>query len=38
MDAVDRIAGAKTSPGRISEAVPQEAVVIEKAAVRPEEA
>jgi peptidyl-prolyl cis-trans isomerase B (cyclophilin B) len=38
MDAVDRIARAKTSPGRISEAVPQEAVVIEKATVRPAEA
>jgi cyclophilin family peptidyl-prolyl cis-trans isomerase len=38
MDAVDRIAGVKTSPGRISEAVPQEAVVIEKATVRPVEA
>jgi peptidyl-prolyl cis-trans isomerase B (cyclophilin B) len=38
MDAVDKIAGVKTSPGRISEAVPQEAVVIEKATVRPAEA
>ena len=38
MDTVDRIAGVKTAPGRISEAVPQEAVVIEKATVRPAEA
>jgi peptidyl-prolyl cis-trans isomerase B (cyclophilin B) len=38
MDAVDRIARVKTTPGRISEAVPQEGVVIEKAAVRPAEA
>ncbi len=38
MDAVDKIAGVKTSQGRISEAVPQEAVVIEKASVRPAEA
>jgi peptidyl-prolyl cis-trans isomerase B (cyclophilin B) len=38
MDVVDRIAGTKTSPGRISEAVPLEAVVIQKAAVRPAEA
>ena len=38
MDTVDRIARVKTSQGRISEAVPQEAVVIEKATVRPAEA
>jgi cyclophilin family peptidyl-prolyl cis-trans isomerase len=38
MDTVDRIAKVKTSQGRISEAVPQEAVVIEKATVRPAEA
>ena len=31
MDTVDKIARVKASPGRISEAVPQEAVVIEKA-------
>jgi peptidyl-prolyl cis-trans isomerase B (cyclophilin B) len=31
MDVVDRIAKVKTAPGRISEAVPAEAVVIEKA-------
>jgi peptidyl-prolyl cis-trans isomerase B (cyclophilin B) len=31
MDVVDKIAQVKTSPGRISEAVPAEAVVIEKA-------
>lgn len=33
MDVVDKIAKVKTAPGRISEAVPAEAVVIEKAAV-----
>jgi peptidyl-prolyl cis-trans isomerase B (cyclophilin B) len=33
MDVVDKIAKVKTSPGRISEAVPAEAVVIEKAEV-----
>ena len=33
MEVVDKIAKMKTSPGRISEAVPAEAVVIEKAAV-----
>ena len=38
MDTVDRIAGVRTAPGRVSEAVPQEAVVIEKATVRPAEA
>ena len=32
MDAVDRIAKVRTAPGKISEAVPAEAVVIEKAA------
>ena len=35
MDVVDQIAKARTAPGRISEAVPQEAVVIEKATARP---
>jgi peptidyl-prolyl cis-trans isomerase B (cyclophilin B) len=33
MDVVDKIAKVKTAPGRISEAVPAEAVVIEKAEV-----
>jgi peptidyl-prolyl cis-trans isomerase B (cyclophilin B) len=35
MDAVDSIAKVKTAPGKISEAVPHEAVVIEKAVVVP---
>ncbi|HKI04966.1 MAG TPA: peptidylprolyl isomerase [Thermoanaerobaculia bacterium] len=35
MDAVDRIAKVRTAPGKISEAVPAEAVVIEKATVVP---
>jgi cyclophilin family peptidyl-prolyl cis-trans isomerase len=38
MDVVDRIARVRTAPGRISEAVPQEAVVIERATTRPSEA
>jgi peptidyl-prolyl cis-trans isomerase B (cyclophilin B) len=38
MDVVDRIAKVKTASGGISEAVPQEQVRIEKAAVRPAEA
>jgi peptidyl-prolyl cis-trans isomerase B (cyclophilin B) len=36
MDVVDKIARIATSPGRISEAVPREAVVIEKATVASE--
>jgi peptidyl-prolyl cis-trans isomerase B (cyclophilin B) len=35
MDVVDQIAKTRTAPGRISEAVPQEAVTIEKATARP---
>ena len=35
MDVVDKIAKVKTAPGKISEAVPAEAVVIEKAAALP---
>jgi peptidyl-prolyl cis-trans isomerase B (cyclophilin B) len=35
MEIVDRIAGVRTSQGRISEAVPLEAVVIEKATAEP---
>lgn len=36
MDVVDQIARATTAPGRISEAVPREAMVIEKATVASE--
>lgn len=36
MDVVDKIAKVKTAPGRVSEAVPQEAVVIEKAKISPQ--
>jgi peptidyl-prolyl cis-trans isomerase B (cyclophilin B) len=35
MDVVDRIAGVRTAQGNISEAVPAEAVVIDKASSRP---
>ena len=35
MDVVDRIARAKTAPGGISEAVPVEQVLIEKASAAP---
>jgi len=38
LDVVDQIAKVKTSPGGISEAVPQEQVRIDKATVRPAEA
>jgi cyclophilin family peptidyl-prolyl cis-trans isomerase len=34
MDVLDRIAGVRTAQGRISEAVPTEPVVIEKAAAQ----
>jgi peptidyl-prolyl cis-trans isomerase B (cyclophilin B) len=37
MDVVDKIAKVKTGPGRMGDDVPQEQVIIEKAAVRPTE-